>query len=76
MRIVEVDGITLNAKSEGIEIAPLNEAEVILDKERIAQKFDKAIAKAEAEAEDMRTRKAYVLNRFATAFGESVKVAS
>ena len=59
---------TINTKSDGVELAPMNEAEVVLDREDVLTRMDQEIRKRENALCDMRAKRAYFVERFAAAF--------
>lgn len=58
----------INATSKDIEIVPLSEAELILDKADALRRMDLAIKQAEDALLDKKQRRAYFVEKFATAF--------
>ena len=64
--------VTLNAKSADVQIAPLSEAEMVLDKENIMEKFDRAIREAHNKVDDLERKRAYFDKKFAPAFETQV----
>lgn len=60
--------LSLNAATKDAEIAPYTGEELLLDRESVLDKLDRAIIKAEADLDDLRTRKTYFIERFAQAF--------
>lgn len=59
---------TITQDSEGIEIAPCLPHELKINKDRVVDKFDVAIAAKEREADDMRQKKDYFIENFAKFF--------
>jgi nicotinic acid mononucleotide adenylyltransferase len=69
--------VCFNAKTKDIEIAPLNEADLImLDKSRIVDMLNNQIEKAKQELEDAKDNKEYFLKYFNAYFKASEKVDS
>lgn len=64
----EIKFETITQDSEGIEIAPCLPHELKLNKARVIDKFDIAIAAKEREADDLRDKKAYFIENFAKFF--------
>lgn len=60
--------ITIHAETEGTEIAPLNEAEVVLDKEDVLQRFEQGIRDAQNTLDDLTAKRDYFRARFASVF--------
>lgn len=58
----------VNAKTEGLEIVPLNDLELLVDRDAIVRKFDHAIVAAEAKLDDMCAKRTYFVKHFARAF--------
>jgi len=58
----------VNASSNDFEIVPLSEAELILDKEDALRQMDSAIKRAEDDLLDKKQKRAYFVEKFATAF--------
>jgi len=62
---------TITQDSQGIEIAPCLPHELKINKDRVVDKFDIAIAAKEREADDLRQKKAYFIDNFAKFFDPS-----
>ncbi len=60
--------LTLNAKSDGVELAPLQEHELVLDREDVLKRIDDEIRTRRNALEDMESKRAYFVERFAAAF--------
>lgn len=60
--------LTLNNKTEGIEIAPMSDHELVLDKEDVISRIDDEIRKRRNALEDMEQKKEWFISRFADAF--------
>lgn len=58
----------LNAKTEDVQLAPVSEAELVLDKQSIVEKFEREITKAVAEVEDLQRKQKYFMLKFGAAF--------
>ena len=59
---------TITQDSTDIEIAPCLPHELKINKDRVVDKFDIAIAAKEREADDLRQKKEYFINNFAKFF--------
>jgi nicotinic acid mononucleotide adenylyltransferase len=67
--------VTFNSKTEDVELAPLNEADLIqLDKARIVDMLNSQIEKKKQELEDAKAKKDYFLKYFNAYFKASGKV--
>ena len=64
----EIKFAYLNAKSEGIEICPMCEDDILPTRQTIAMKFDKAIAAKQREIDDIASRKEFFLRQYGTSF--------
>ena len=65
----------VNEHSKDFEIVPLSEAELILDKADALRRMDLAIKRAEDDLLDKKQKRAYFVEKFATAFrGDPVEV--
>lgn len=62
---------TITSQSEDIEIAPCLPHELELNKDRVLDKFDIAIATKEREAEELRQKKEYFIKNFSKFFVEN-----
>lgn len=60
--------IAIHADTEGTEIAPLNEAELVLDKDDVLDRFAKGIREAQAKLDDLTAKRDYFTAKFAKAF--------
>jgi len=58
----------LNARTEGIEIAPHNELEIRLDKARAIDAMDRKIVKAKQDLDELEVKRTYFIERYAQAF--------
>lgn len=65
---VEIKFETITQDSKDIEIAPCLPHELKINKDRVIDKFDVAIAAKEREADELRQRKEYFINNFAKFF--------
>ena len=64
----ELKTVHVNAQSKDTEIAHCTADELSIDKDAMLEKMDRALAKAENEAETVRTHRAIFLNRFGKFF--------
>jgi hypothetical protein len=64
---------TLNEKNEDVELAPMNEAEIVLDRGDVVRRFDQEIRKRELALEDMQTKREYFISKFAAAFADEAE---
>lgn len=62
----------LNEKTEGVEIAPMSDHELLLDRKDVLARIDDEIRKRRNSMEDMEQKRAYFVARFAEAFPEEV----
>lgn len=62
--------VTLNAKTEGIEIAPMTDAQALLDRDDVIRRMDKAIREAEMKLEGLISQRWYFVERFSAAFAD------
>ena len=60
----------LNDLSEGLEVAPMNDVELLLDKGSVLNKMDAALRTKERELEELRIKRDYFITRFGKAFGD------
>lgn len=60
--------VAVNAESTDIEIAPMNDAEVVLDRADVVARIDREIRSARHKLEDLERKRAYFLERYAAAF--------
>jgi len=58
----------INAKTTGIEIAPMQELELLMDRQGMMVKFDAAIRKMETDLSDMMAKREYFDTHFAAVF--------
>lgn len=56
--------IAYNTESKDVEIASDNDQAMIVNKNRVLDMIDRAIREKEREAEDLRARRAYFIERF------------
>lgn len=66
--------VSINAKSEGVEIAPINEAEVVLDREDTLERIDRAIRESRNRTGDLERKRDFFVEKFAAAFGAEQEV--
>lgn len=59
---------TINAKSEGVEIVPMGEEELILDRADVLRRMDKSIHDKENDLLDLKAKREYFISRFAMQF--------
>lgn len=59
---------TINEKTEGFEIAPLGDLEIMVDRDLIVGQFERAIAVAEVQLQEMRAKRAYFVEHFSVVF--------
>ena len=64
--------VVINEKTEGIEIAPLNDLELLINRAQIVENFDASLRKQENELEDMRKKRDYFVEHFAQVFEGAV----
>lgn len=60
--------VGINSKTEEIEIVPLNDAEVVLDRKDALERFDRSIRDARTKLEDLERKRAFFVEKFATVF--------
>lgn len=64
---------TITKDSTDIEIAPCLPHELKLNKDRVIDKFNIAIAEKEREADELRQKKEYFINNFSKFFEQEIK---
>lgn len=60
--------VAVNAETTGVEIAPMNDAEVVLDQADVLARLDREIRSARHKLEDLERKRVYFTERYAAAF--------